>query len=230
MGLLTYGTRPPSLVLEPERGYRDAAGRHSLGDTEIASYRRSRRDSVPSFVAATLGSVKRIYLDMKDWINLGRAYHGRADGARYRTPFLSRRPASRRVSSPSHCRPPITRSFGRRYEWRSRHRLAEVMEHLSRFHTMASLMELVPAEIDRALQARFGRPTQPRPLRPFGFGVRFAAHDPELRYKAPDELPEGVNRYEMESVLELPFSASCSVGQPRTRDSLGMTRARISDR
>jgi len=159
----------------------------------------------PSFFADTLDSVKRVYLDMKDWINLGRAYHGRPDGARYQDALLVAQAGVEAglVSFPlssAHYQ-----ELGRRSDWRSRHRLAEVMELLSRFHTMASLLELVPAELDRALQARFGRPTQPLPLQPFGMGVRFAANDPELRYKAPASLPVGVNRFEMEGALEIPF-------------------------
>jgi hypothetical protein len=76
--------------------------------------------------------VKRIYLDMKDWINLGRAYHGRTGGARYEDALLVAQAGvdAGLVSFPlssAHYQ-----ELGRRYEWRSRHRLAEVMERLSR--------------------------------------------------------------------------------------------------
>src|SRR3970040_2549491 len=87
----------------------------------------------------------------------------------------------------------------------SRHRLAEVMEVLSRFHAVASLMETVPAELDRALQDRFGSPTHLLPLQPFGFGVAFCFRDPELRYVPPEVLPAGISRYEFETHLRIPF-------------------------
>ena len=42
--------------------------------------------------------------------------------------------------------------------------------------------------------------------------MRFAANDAGLRYKAPDSLPEGVNRFEMETVLEIPFERAMLQG------------------
>jgi hypothetical protein len=48
--------------------------------------------------------------------------------------------------------------FGRR------DRLAEVMEALSRFTTIASQLRVVPVELERALHRRFGRPAEPGAL------------------------------------------------------------------
>jgi hypothetical protein len=149
--------------------------------------------------------VKRVYLDQKDWIYLARAYHGQPGGKRYRDALAVAQAGvdAGLVSFPlssAHYK-----EIARRRDWHSRYRLAEVMGALSGFHAIASLIEIVPAELDRALHARFGRPLELLPLRPFGFGVGFAFGDPDLRYKAPEWLPEATNRHELETVLQVPF-------------------------
>ena len=149
--------------------------------------------------------MKRVYLDMNKWIDLSRAYHAHTAGRAYRDALTVAQAGveagvlSFPLSSAHY------KELAHRKDWRSRYRLAEVMEVLSRFHAIASLIEVVPAELDRALQGRFGRPVECLPLQPFGFGVAFAFHDSELRYAAPAVLPDGVTRRELEAVLRIPF-------------------------
>jgi hypothetical protein len=52
--------------------------------------------------------------------------------------------------------------------------LASVMAELSRFQTIASPPEVLPAELGASLYRRYGKPTAPRVLRVFGRGVDFA--------------------------------------------------------
>ena len=53
----------------------------------------------------------------------------------------------------------------------SRLPLARTMALISKHHAIAPPWQLLPAELDRALQARFGRPAHPLALQPFGRGL-----------------------------------------------------------
>jgi len=55
-----------------------------------------------------------------------------------------------------------------------RHALAATMTAISRNHAIAAPHALLPAELDRALHSRFGRPTTPLALEPFGHGLTHA--------------------------------------------------------
>jgi hypothetical protein len=48
----------------------------------------------------------------------------------------------------------------------SRLPLARTMASISKHHAIAPPWQLLPAELDRALQSCFGRPTHPLPLQP----------------------------------------------------------------
>lgn len=60
---------------------------------------------------------------------------------------------------------------GRRADARSRRDVADLMIELSERVTMAHARAILPAELDRALRRRFGRPEHVRPIDVFGIGV-----------------------------------------------------------
>lgn len=133
--------------------------------------------------------MKRVYLDQNKWIDLMRAKQGRPAGQSFQDAFIVARAGVEQglVSLPlSHIH---YMEVYHRGNWQSRHRLADVMAELSRFHAIAPQADVVPAEIDRALNERFGRPRQPRPLQVFGVGLRHASGEDDLQLELPDDLP-----------------------------------------
>jgi hypothetical protein len=133
--------------------------------------------------------MKRVYLDQNKWIDLMRAKHGQKGSERFDEALLIARVGVDRglVSFP--LSDIHYMEVAQRNEWRSRHRLAATMGELSKFHAIAPQAHVVPAEIDAALHARFGRPLRPRPLEVFGVGVRHAIGYAELKGKLPDDFP-----------------------------------------
>jgi hypothetical protein len=113
----------------------------------------------------------RIYLDQAKWIDLARAANGSPLGERFQTVGVVIAAAVEQ----SHASFPL--SAGHFIEtWKKRravprHELASIMATVSRSHAIASPHLLLPGELDRALQRRFGRPAILLPLRPFGLGI-----------------------------------------------------------
>lgn len=133
--------------------------------------------------------MKRIYLDQNKWIDLMRAKHGQKSGARFEDALTVARAGVERglVSFPLSLTHYM--EVTHRQNWQSRHRLAETMAELSRFHALAPQEHVVPAELDGALHARFGRPLKPRPLQVFGVGIKHAWGQDDLIIPLPKELP-----------------------------------------
>ncbi len=113
----------------------------------------------------------RVYLDQNKWIDLARAANGNPLGERFQTVGTVIAAAVER----GHASFPL--SGGHFIEtWKKRravqrHDLASTMATVSRNHAIASPHLLLPAELDRAFQRRFGRPAVPLPLQPFGTSV-----------------------------------------------------------
>jgi hypothetical protein len=129
--------------------------------------------------------MKRIYLDQNKWVDLARAAQGLPQGKRFTDVLLILRQgvSESRISLPlSAAR--YTETHARR-EWRSRRQLGETMLEFSRLHAMAPQSALVPGEIDRALNAQFGRPQDVRPVQPFGTGAGFALAREIPPYRIP---------------------------------------------
>jgi hypothetical protein len=113
----------------------------------------------------------RVYLDQAKWIDLARAANGNPLGKRFQTVgvVIAAAVEQGRASFPL--------SGGHFIEtWKKRravqrHELASTMATVSRNHAIASPHLLLPAELDRALRRRFGRPVVPLPLQPFGSGL-----------------------------------------------------------
>lgn len=132
--------------------------------------------------------MKRVYLDQNKWIDLGTAHHGRPGGEAFvdTARLLEAGRELGEVSLPLSAAHYMETAIRRNYE--SRARLAETMIFFSRLDTIAPTEQLIPFEIDRALREMFGRPANPRPLRPFGRGVQHAFGHTEPLYVLPDEL------------------------------------------
>lgn len=134
-----------------------------------------------------------IYLDQRDWIYLGRAYHGRRDGDRYADALAvaEKAVADGTAVFPLSSTHYMETSLAPRQDWRDR--LAEVMERLSGFVAIADQQVIVPHELDAAISHRFGLP-EPGELALFGQGAAHAFREPRYR---------GLDR----TILSAPFLA-----------------------
>jgi hypothetical protein len=165
--------------------------------------------------------VKRVYLDQWVWIALARAFHNDAPAKEEAEVLaLAQSAVSLRLAS----FPLSWFHYFENYMARDpskRRRLTEVMEDVSKFHTIAPENILLPSELDAALFRRFGRPVDRRKQDVFGVGVAHAFGEPDgvppasfRRHVLADELvrlweffslagpqPEivGANSLEMES-------------------------------
>jgi hypothetical protein len=137
--------------------------------------------------------MRRVYLDLNKWLDLARAAHDRPGGQEFKDILAISRYGVQRglVSFPlsaSHYMETL-----RRADAASRHRLAMVMAELSRFHAIASVPDVLPGELDRALRERYGKPVFPRPLQVFGVGIAHAFSDPDFRFRLPESV--GLDAY-----------------------------------
>jgi hypothetical protein len=133
--------------------------------------------------------VEFIYLDQKDWVYLSRAEHGRDDGEAFADVLAIAKGAVRL----NRARFPLS-SCHYMETWKAkqperRTRLAQTMLALSQNVTIAAGQQLLPGEIDRALQARFGRPHATRDHPAFGEGLGHAIGKPGYgTYHLPEEI------------------------------------------
>lgn len=115
--------------------------------------------------------MQRVYLDLNKWVDLARALNGDTQGKPFETT------ATTVCAAVDRGRASFPLSIGHHFEvWKKRsadqrHQLARAMAAVSRNHAIASHAQVLPGEIDRALQRRFGRPTSLRPVQPFGWGL-----------------------------------------------------------
>ena len=112
-----------------------------------------------------------IYLDQFAWIGLAKAAHGRPDGARYRDALEMCRAA--RVREAASFPLDLYRYWetAKNHNDGSRNRLVDTMIELSDFDAITTPKQLLYYEIDMALQARLGRPTNVTAPRVFGRGI-----------------------------------------------------------
>ena len=115
-----------------------------------------------------------IYLDQNHWIHLGQASTGHPTGEKYRKiyDYLRRHKKGGRIVCPLSCthyqEVHATGSYKQRTD------VANVMAELSSFKTITTASALQKAEIEHALNKHFGKPVEPRLIKPFGLGVNFA--------------------------------------------------------
>lgn len=114
----------------------------------------------------------RVYLDQNKWIDLARAATSHSSGARYVDALNAARAAAAAGTASFPLDMFRYAETRKRANDRSRNDVADVMIELSRQHTIALGRDILPAELDRALKARYGRPERPRHVEVFGVGVR----------------------------------------------------------
>jgi hypothetical protein len=132
----------------------------------------------------------RVYLDQNKWIDLARALNGDELGAPFRDA------ATVICAAVDAGRASLPLSSGHMFEtWKrrdaeSRQSLASVMATVSKNHAIAPPWVLLPGELDRALQRRFGRPLTALPLQPFGWGLahRSGHRAPQLSQEIRDAI------------------------------------------
>jgi hypothetical protein len=123
----------------------------------------------------------RIYLDQNKWVDLMWALDGNVKGEQFHDA------AQVVVSSVEEGLASFPLSQAHVFEtWKARRAerrqpLANAMAAISRNHALAPPWELLPAELDRAFQSRFGRPLVPMPLQPFGWGMRHRSGQEDLQ-------------------------------------------------
>jgi len=116
-----------------------------------------------------------IYLDQLHWIHLAQAHTGHKNGERYKEAYrylLKQREAGKIVCPLSLTHYMELSATG---NYRQRTDVATVMATLSGFRTIAPTSVLRRAEIEQALNKRFGKPEVPMQPKPFGFGASYAA-------------------------------------------------------
>ena len=127
----------------------------------------------------------RIYLDENKWIDLARAATGHPLGQRYADTLTAARAA---VSAGTASFPlDIFRYWetSKRGNHRSRNDVVDAMRELSQQSTMELPLGILDAELDRALQRRFGRPKHPRQQQVFGSGLRHITEG-RMTWPTPD--------------------------------------------
>lgn len=114
----------------------------------------------------------RVYLDQNKWIDLARAATGHKQGERFVEALTAVRAAS--TSGVASFPLDIYRHLetGKRADARSGIDLADLIHEISKQHALARPHTLLPAEIDQALQRRFGLPNTPRAAEVFRVGIR----------------------------------------------------------
>jgi hypothetical protein len=130
----------------------------------------------------------RVYLDQNKWIDLAKASTGHPDGARFADVLEIARHGSRArlvvfpLSSIHYMETMRTRSG------RQRHDVGRLMNELSRQVTMVSSPDVLPGEIDRAVQSRWGRPIDLREIPIFGHGVWHAFQETPERFHLSEKV------------------------------------------
>jgi hypothetical protein len=171
--------------------------------------------------------MQRIYLDQNKWLDLARAAHGRVGGQDFQDVLaISRYGVGRGlVSFPlsaSHYMETL-----RRGDAASRHRLTMVMAEFSRFHAIASVPDVLPGELDRALKQRYGKPVFPHPLQPFGVGVAHAFANPAFKYRLPEDVDvDAYTKARLEEQASLLIEHALLAGPPQGVPVPGMQDGR----
>jgi hypothetical protein len=123
--------------------------------------------------------VLRVYLDQKIWIPLARAFSSHPlDPIEEEILALAQAAANLGLMSFPLSSVHYIETYTARDPARRR-RLAEVMQDVSKFHTIAPEDLLLPPEVDEALYRRFGRPATRRTHQVFGVGVAHAFGEPD---------------------------------------------------
>lgn len=116
-----------------------------------------------------------VYLDQNKWVDLSLGFESGDDvGEKFRDVSQSAlRSANAGLASFPLSSAHIFETWKRR-KWQPRHRLASTMIKVSGLDAIAAPHSLLPPELDRALNRRFGKPATLLPLEPFGHGLMHA--------------------------------------------------------
>lgn len=130
--------------------------------------------------------MKVVYLDQNKWIDVARAFHGKAVDTDLKAAFADIRRFSQREAAvfPLSWVHYLETAKNKNHERRKR--LGTAMWELSRGHTMASYRAIVRFELESALAKRFPG-VVPRDFRLVSRGVAYA-FDERYDYRIPEEL------------------------------------------
>jgi hypothetical protein len=130
----------------------------------------------------------QVYLDQLHWVSLARAATDRPAGHDFKRIL---RAVGNAVDSGKASFPLSSHHYyenHKQHDIGRRHHMASVMAGISQYATIGSLEQVIPGELEKALQARFGRPQLARPVLPFGTGVEHAFGQPRSVLPIPDGL------------------------------------------
>lgn len=156
-----------------------------------------------------------IYLDQNKWIDVARAFHGKARDADLEAAFtviekLSRRGAAVFPLSWVHY---LETAKSTNHERRKR--LGTAMWEISRGHTLASLRKVARFEVETALARRFSR-VNPRDFQLVSKGHEHA-FDAGYAYRIPEEyrgrLPAGIDEEALEGGLQTVLEKAAITGE-----------------
>jgi hypothetical protein len=136
----------------------------------------------------------QVYLDQLHWVSLARAATDHPAGRDFKRILKAVGDA---VDSGKASFPLSSHHYYENHKQRDirrRHHMASVMAGISQYATIAGLEQVIPGELENALQARFGRPRLKRPVVPFGSGVEHAFGHPKSVLPIPGGLDAGLEQ------------------------------------
>jgi hypothetical protein len=166
-------------------------------------------------------SLKRVYLDQRDWIKLGRQHYGLDNDEGIAGVLAMVREASRAgfasfpLSSSHYIETYHHRDPGRRQ------RLGAFMAEISRFHTIATAPDLLDAELHVALCRLAGMEPRHQPV-PFGRGARHAFGKSMPTYFSDPDLERRVIAHHGEEAVFAFFEAALISGPDEQLPASGM--------
>lgn len=139
-----------------------------------------------------------VYLDQLHWISLARANSGHAQGSVYIPvwDYLRQAVLDRKAVFPLSAM--HYEELQANQNFRQRAAVASVMSLLSGHKTVSGIGPIRTAELEQALHRRFGKPTEPTRVKPFGWGMHFAFGEPGARLRItgpPEAIAEFAERF-----------------------------------
>lgn len=159
--------------------------------------------------------MKVVYLDQNKWIDVARAFHGKARDTGLKAAFAD----IRKVSQQGEAVFPLSWvhyfETAKATDHERRKRLGTAMWEVSGGHTLASVRKMARFEAETALASRFPRVT-PRDFRLVSKGYAHA-FDTTFTYRIPDEyrgkLLAGINEEALEEMIQVELEKASITGE-----------------
>ena len=139
-----------------------------------------------------------VYLDQLHWISLARANSGHIQGDKFVPVWSNLRQAVLDKKAVFPLSATHYEELQANRNFRQRSDVASVMSLLSGHKTISGIGPIRRAELEGALHDRLGKPLDPTPVKPFGWGINFAFGEPAKRLGIvghPEAIAEFARRF-----------------------------------